>query len=162
MSYLKIQMRCRFLSAIYLQNMVSCSMCQLCSFCVPFAIPCLGMTTIGPYNATCTSALAGMTDFSSDCICAFVCALASARPTAGISQKLKSYTSVQKFLKDVKFILKNCREYNEGVDGEQGQAEFIELANLMEKQAEELCAQVCMLSIVYSALLASLGAPHLC
>ena len=85
-----------------------------------------------------------------------------ARPTAGISQKLKSYTSVQKFLKDVKFILENCREYNEGVDGEQGQAEFIELANLMEKQAEELCAQVRVLLIACSALLGRPGALHLC
>ena len=63
--------------------------------------------------------------------------------TVGISGKLKSYTSVQKFLKDVKRILQNCREYNEEVEGEQGQAEFIELSNLMEKQADELCAQVC-------------------
>lgn len=49
---------------------------------------------------------------------------------------------MQKFLKDVKVILQNCREYNEEVEGEQGQAEFIELSNLMEKQAEELCSKV--------------------
>lgn len=62
--------------------------------------------------------------------------------SAGISGKLKSYSSVAKFLKDVKNILQNCREYNEEVEGEQGQAEFIELSNEMETQAEELCSKV--------------------
>ena len=41
----------------------------------------------------------------------------------GISGKLKSYANVAKFLKDVKNILGNCREYNEEVEGDQGQVQ---------------------------------------